>query len=82
MNTNFHEFEIPAFIDGDQLKAELGCDVYIREDKLVIVGELTKAEAASGLKAHKQKPKVEPTIDEKLASVGLSIDDLKVALGI
>ena len=83
MTTNFHEFEIPAFIDGDQLKAELGCDdVYIREDKLVIVGELTKAQASSGLKAHKQQPKVEPTIHEKLASVGLSIDDLKVALGI
>jgi len=26
--------------------------------------------------------KVEPTIDEKLASVGLSIDDLKAALGL
>lgn len=80
---NFHEFQIPAFIDGVQLKAELACDdVYIREDKLVIVGDLTKAEAAAGLKAHKEKPKVEPTIAEKLASVGLSIDDLKVALGI
>lgn len=78
-----HEFDIPAFIDGDQLKAELGCDnVYIHEDKLFIVGDLTKAEAAAGLKAHKQKPKVEPTIDDKLASVGLSISDLKAALGI
>jgi hypothetical protein len=27
-------------------------------------------------------PDKEPTIDEKLASVGLSVDDLKVALGI
>ena len=80
---NFHEFDIPTFINGAQLKAELGCnDVYILEDKLVIVGELTKAEAAAGLKTHKEKPKVEPTINEKLASVGLSIDDLKVALGI
>jgi len=80
---NFHEFEIPSFIDGSQLLEELKCaDVYIREDKLVIVGDLTKAEAAAGLKAHKEKPKVEPTIAEKLASVGLSIDDLKVALGI
>jgi hypothetical protein len=80
---NFHEFEIPEFIDGDQLKVELGCDeVYIREDKLVIVGDLTKSEAAAGLKAHKEKPKIEPTIDQKLASVGLSVDDLKGALGI
>lgn len=28
------------------------------------------------------KPIVEPTIEQKLASVGLSIDDLKVALGL
>lgn len=80
---NFHEFQIPAFIDGTQLKAELNCqDVYIRDNKLVIVGELSEAEAAAGLKAHKEQPKVEPTINEKLASVGLSIDDLKAALGL
>jgi hypothetical protein len=78
-----HEFNIPNFIDGAQLKAELNCDdVYIHEDKLYILGDLTEAEAAAGLKAHKEKPKVEPTISEKLASVGLSIDDLKAALGI
>jgi hypothetical protein len=28
------------------------------------------------------KPIVEPTVEEKLASVGLSIDDLKSALGL
>jgi hypothetical protein len=27
-------------------------------------------------------PEIEPTIDQKLASVGLSVDDLKVALGL
>lgn len=78
-----YEFEIPAFIDGTQLKNELNCDsVYIHEDKLYIVGELTESEAAAGLKAHKQKPKIELTINEKLASVGLSVDDLKAALGL
>ncbi len=80
---NSYEFDIPAFIDGTQLKAELKCDdVYIREDKLIIVGDLTEAQVAAGLKAHKQQPKIEPTINEKLSSVGLSIDDLKTALGI
>jgi hypothetical protein len=29
-----------------------------------------------------QLPPVEPTIDEKLASVGLSVNDLKAALGL
>lgn len=27
-------------------------------------------------------PEIEPTVEQKLASVGLSIDDLKVALGL
>ena len=27
-------------------------------------------------------PKIEPTVDQKLASVGLSVDDLKAALGL
>jgi len=80
---NFYEFEIPAFIDGTQLKAELSCDeVYIRGDKLVIGGSLTKAQAEAGLAAHKEIVKPEPTIAEKLESVGLSIDDLKAALGL
>ena len=80
---NFYEFEIPAFINGDQLKAELDInEVYIRDGKLIIGGDLTQTQAAAGLKAHREKPKVEPTIEEKLASVGLSINDLKVALGI
>lgn len=34
------------------------------------------------LNAHIPQPKAEPTIAEKLASVGLSIDDLKSALGL
>lgn len=34
------------------------------------------------LNAHIPQPKPEPTIAEKLASVGLSIDDLKSALGL
>lgn len=80
---NKYQFEIPSFIDGAQLKEELKCDaVYIHEDKLYIVGDLSEDQAEAGLKAHKEKPKVEPTINEKLASVGLSIDDLKAALGL
>lgn len=34
------------------------------------------------VKIHKAKPFVEPTIEEKLASVGLNLDDLKSALGL
>jgi hypothetical protein len=34
------------------------------------------------LNAHIPKPRPEPTVAEKLASVGLSLDDLKTALGL
>lgn len=79
----FYEFEIPAAINGEQLKGELNCDeVYIRDNKLVIGGELTQAQAAAGIAAHIPIPPAEPTITEKLASVGLSVDDLKAALGL
>jgi hypothetical protein len=80
---NFHEFPRPAEIDGLQLKDELKCvDVYFREDILVISGDLSYEQAAAGLKAHKPKPKIEATLDDKLASVGLSVADLKEALGL
>jgi hypothetical protein len=80
---NFYEFAIPVEINGEQLKKELNCaEVYIREDKLVIGGNLTKDEASEGLKNHKPIAPQEPTVADKLASVGLSLDDLKAALGL
>jgi len=80
---NFYEFDIPKELNGAQLKAELSCtEVYIRDDKLVIGGSLTQAQAAAGIKAHKPIAPKEPTLDEKLASVGLSVADLKSALGL
>jgi hypothetical protein len=79
----FYEFPIPAKLDGLQLKAELGCDeVYIREDKLVIGGTLTRAQAEAGIAAHVPVTPKEPTVLEKLDSIGLSINDLKAALGL
>jgi hypothetical protein len=42
--------------------------------------DTTKAQQV--LDAHKPKPRPEPTVAEKLASVGLDLDDLKSALGL
>jgi hypothetical protein len=79
----FQEFPIPAELNGEQLKAELKCDeVYIRDNNLIIGGDVTEAQAKAAIKAHKPVKLNEPTIHDKLAMVGLSIDDLKVALGI
>jgi hypothetical protein len=41
---------------------------------------ISEAELKAAIIAHKAKPVAEATVAEKLASVGLSIDDLKAAL--
>jgi hypothetical protein len=76
-------FPIPEQLNGEQLCKELNAElVYIHGDVLYIVGDLTDAQAAAGIAAHKPIPIPELTIVEKLASVGLSVADLKAALGL
>jgi hypothetical protein len=78
-----HEFSIPKEINGDQLKKELNATVlYIADNKLLISADITKTEIAEIIASHKPEPIVELTIEQKLASVGLSVGDLKAALGI
>ena len=55
-----------------------GLSLFMRDNKLIVAGAESQEEAQSLLDAHTVK---EPTIDEKLASVGLSIEELKAALG-
>lgn len=81
----FHKFENinPESINGVQLKTELGCDeVYFRDGILFIGGTLTEKEAAAGLAAHVPALPKEPTVLEKLDSIGVTIPDLKIALGL
>ena len=75
-----HEFPMPADVNGEQLCKEIGAErVYQIEDKLFIVGDFSVEVAKKGLEDHVP---TKPTIEEKLASVGLTIDDLKAALGL
>ena len=51
----FHEFAIPAELNGEQLKAELGCDeVYTRADKLIIGGDLKASKLFDELSSAKK----------------------------
>jgi hypothetical protein len=59
----------PPLIDANQ---DLWLDIDFKDT----------AKAQDVLNAHTPKPRPEPTIAEKLASVGLTIDDLKAALGL
>jgi hypothetical protein len=81
----FLEFEIPnKQLNGAQLKAELKVDeVYVRDDKLVIGGDITEAAALAGIAAHiaidtyaiHQAAKT-----ALLAKLGLTADELKTLL--
>jgi len=77
-----YTFPIPSNLDGEQLKIELeAISVYVIEDKLVIDSDKTEAQVKAAIDAHVPVPTPEPTVAEKLASVGLSIEELKAALG-
>jgi len=70
-------------LNSDLFYKETGFNLFEREDGLYVSGEdLTQTKADQLIAAHNPPEKKEPTIDEKLASVGLSISDLKVALGL
>jgi len=78
-----HTFKIPNKpLDSDKFRLETGWELFTNDaGDLIISGDCTKDQAQAALTAH-DGTTPELTINEKLASVGLSIDDLKVALGI
>lgn len=59
---------------------ETGLTIFVRENEWFIGGDCTQAEAQGALDAH-DGTIPEPTIADKLASVGLSLEELKAALG-
>ena len=73
-----------------QLDRELGlqglsADFNDADNKIITTADLsqvTQSELEAAVEAHIALPEPEPTVEQKLASVGLSIDDLKSALGL
>lgn len=61
---------------------ETGCNLFIQNDELFISGDITAEQAQAMLDAHNPPTPTEPTVADKLASVGLSVADLKAALGL
>ena len=81
MNTIYLPYTKP--INGMQLAQELnGVSISLVDNQLRFVGDIDEKTAQQALDAHIPTPPKEPTVIEKLASVGLSIDDLKDALGL
>jgi hypothetical protein len=60
---------------------EFGCSLFIENDKWFVSGAESQAQADAFIEAHSVPKPQQPTVAEKLASVGLSIEELKAALG-
>ena len=67
--------------DSIIFKDETGCDLFVRGDEWFVSGDITDEQAQTLLDAHNPPPLQLPTIADKLALVGLSIEELKAALG-
>jgi hypothetical protein len=78
-----HLFKIPnKALNSDKFYQETGWNLFTNDNgDLIVSGECTKTEAQAALSAHDGAIPT-PSIVEKLASIGLSIDDLKAALGV
>jgi hypothetical protein len=77
-----HSFAIPNKpLNSMIFEEQTGFNLFIREDKLFISGDLSKEKAQELLDAH-DGTVPEPTVADKLARVGLSVADLKEALGL
>ena len=82
---NTYSFPVPAEINGDQLQKELTAEmVYIGGDNLLyVVGDLTEAQAAAGIAAHKPITPPDKSADKAalLAKLGITADEFKTLLG-
>ena len=86
------QFDKPSNLNGSQLMAELkAAGVSISEAPVLDgngvlwleISSADKVKASTIVESHNGTDEIKVlTIDEKLASVGLSINDLKTALGI
>jgi len=70
------------FADSSIFNLETGFSYFQRGDEFFLAGDANEAELLAAFAAHNPPAPQEPTIEEKLASVGLNLDDLKAALGL
>jgi hypothetical protein len=70
------------YVDSRLFTDETGFAFYQLGDNYFLAGDATESELLAALEAHNPTPPQELSVADKLASVGLSLDDLKAALGI
>ena len=88
------KFDKPEILNGEQLRQELKAKGVVLTDSVsdlfddgagglwLDIAKKDETKAKAIIDAHIPKPVPEPTVVEKLASVGLNLEDLKAALGL
>jgi len=61
---------------------ETGWNLFTRDEDFYVSGCETQNQADAAIAAHNPPVPTEPTVVDKLASIGLSVADLKAALGL
>ena len=74
--------QLDAELNGKGLNAKLDNLGKIIDVCLADSNDATEEELENAIAAHIALAKQEPTVEEKLASVGLNLSDLKTALGL
>ena len=72
-------------LDKELKSKGLIADLNNNEKKLILPSQnsdVTEEQLEAAIAAHIASPDPEPTVADKLASVGLSVEDLKAALGL
>jgi len=70
------------YADSKIFNQESGFNYFQRGDDFYLDGDATEQELLDAFAAHNPTTPAEPTVTEKLQSVGLSVADLKAALGL
>ena len=68
------------YADSFLFQQETGYAYFQRDNDFYLAGDATEAELLAAFDAHNPTPPSEPTVAEKLASVGLSLEELKAAI--
>jgi len=77
-----YKVKVNKRIDSLIFEKETGLFLFMRDLDYFVGGAKSQDDAQALVDAHNPPVPTDSTIEEKLASVGLSIADLKVALGL
>jgi hypothetical protein len=82
VNKEINLYQLDQELNGKGLNGTLDENKKVIEVTLADNNDATESELEAAIEAHIALPNPEPTVAEKLASVGLNLDDLKAALGL